>query len=117
LRSLAEQENARRRAERERDAAVRFAAAALAGDLLETVDNLRLAAESLPPDRAIDSSTVETVLAGISATERGLVDMLARHGIRRIEAKPGTKFDPAWHQSMLTVEETDHPAGSIVDVL
>jgi molecular chaperone GrpE len=45
------------------------------------------------------------------------VDTLARHGIHCIEAKPGMKFDPAWHQAMLTVEETEHPAGSIVDVL
>jgi molecular chaperone GrpE len=117
LRSLAEQENARRRAAREREGAVRFAASALAGDLLQTVDNLRRIVECLPQDQAIGNPMVESMLAGVHATERGLVDILARHGIRPVEARPGMTFDPAQHQAMFTVDETEHEAGSIVEVL
>src|SRR5689334_22138647 len=47
LRAMADQENARKRAEREREEAVRYAPSALARDLLATVDNLRRAIESI----------------------------------------------------------------------
>src|ERR1700682_6523373 len=46
LRALAEQENLRRRAVRERDEAVRFAAGDLAADLLPTIDNFARAVTS-----------------------------------------------------------------------
>src|SRR5205085_4798382 len=49
LRVLADQENFRRRIERERDEAIRFAATQLVKDLLQTADNLSRALESVPP--------------------------------------------------------------------
>src|ERR1700732_1116344 len=49
LRALADQENFRRRAEREREDAVRFAAAQLVKDLLPTADSLSRALEDVPP--------------------------------------------------------------------
>jgi molecular chaperone GrpE (heat shock protein) len=54
LRAFAEQENARRRALREREEAVRFAASGLGRDLLATVDNLRRAIESVPDESSAD---------------------------------------------------------------
>ncbi len=48
LRALAEVENTRRRAERDRQEASRYGAAGLARDLLSVADNLRRALESLP---------------------------------------------------------------------
>ena len=115
LRALAEQENARRRAERERQEAVRFAASGLARDLLSTLDNLHRAIESVPAAKAADE-TVQRLLSGVTATERGLLDALERHGIRRIDAL-GQSFDPERHEAVYQVTDAGHPAGTVAEVL
>jgi molecular chaperone GrpE len=58
LRELAEQENIRMRARRERDEAVRFAASGFAKDIVSGLDNLRRAIESFPKESAGDPSLV-----------------------------------------------------------
>jgi len=115
LRSLAEQENIRRRAERDREDAVRFAASGLARDLLVTADNLRRAIESVPGEDAVDER-VRRLLAGVEATERTLLEAFERNGIRRINPL-GQSFDPHLHQAMFEVEEPGRPAGTVVQVL
>jgi molecular chaperone GrpE (heat shock protein) len=66
LRALADQENFRRRAEREREDAVRFAAAQLIKDLLPTADSLSRALENGPAG----DDPLESLRAGVAATER-----------------------------------------------
>jgi molecular chaperone GrpE len=115
LRALAEQENARGRALREREEAVRFAASGVARDLLATADNLRRAIESVPEERSADE-TVRRLLAGIVATERALLDALAKHGIHRI-ASLGERFDPDRHEAVFEVTAPEQPAGTMDEVL
>jgi molecular chaperone GrpE len=115
LRALAEQENARRRALRERDEAVRFAASGLARDLLATADNLRRAIESVPEEKIADE-TVRRLLAGVVATERALLEALAKHGIHRI-ASLGERFDPDRHEAVFEVTAPERPAGTVAEVL
>jgi molecular chaperone GrpE len=117
LRALAEQENVRRRAARERDEAVRFAAADLAADLLPTVDNLARAIRSLTADQMARDELVRNVLSGLAAVEQGLLGALARHGIVRISPIPGETFDPHRHQAMFEVEGTAYPEGTVAEVL
>jgi molecular chaperone GrpE len=113
LRALAEQENIRRRAARDRDEAVRFASTDLARDLLPSLDNLRRALESVVGDAPADAALV----TGIEATERGLLDALARNGIVRIAPQPGDPFDPHRHQAMFEVPASPHPPGTVAEVL
>jgi molecular chaperone GrpE len=115
LRALAEQENSRRRAERERQDAIRFAAAGFARDLLETADNLRRAIESVPDETANDE-TVQRLLAGIVATERALLDAFEKHGIRRVDAL-GQRFDPDHHEAVFEVADAASPPGTVAEVL
>jgi molecular chaperone GrpE len=115
LRALAEHENARRRALREREEAVRFAASGLARDLLATADNLRRAIESMPEERIADEA-VRQFLTGVVATERALLDALAKHGIRRIESL-GERFDPDRHEAVFEVTAPERPAGTVAEVL
>jgi molecular chaperone GrpE len=117
LRALAEQENLRRRAARERDEAVRFAAGDLAADLLPTIDNFARAVTSFPADKTARDETVGNMLTGLAAIERGLLGALARHGIVRISPAPGETFDPHRHQAMFEVETTDYPEGTVAEVL
>jgi molecular chaperone GrpE len=115
LRALADQENARRRAQRERDEAVKFAASSLARDLLATADNLRRAIESVPEGQAA-GEPVRQLLAGIVATERALLEALEKHGIRRIDVL-GEPFDPERHEAVDEVVDDERPAGTVAAVL
>jgi molecular chaperone GrpE len=118
LRAIAEQENIRRRATRDRDEAVRFAAADVARDLLPTLDNLRSALESVQPDSPTPADQLlRNLLAGVEATERALLGALAGHGIERIDPTPGEVFDPHRHQAIFEVSDSPHPAGTVAQIL
>ena len=117
LRALAEQENIRRRAAREREQAVRFAGAALVKMLLPTIDNLRRALESAPQYDVPPDDAWQTLLAGVAATERGLIDALAKQGIRPIEPALCDPFDPSHHQALFEVEDSSCPPGTVAQVI
>src|SRR5690348_18028773 len=66
LRALAETENVRRRAQREREDASKYAVAGFAKDLLSAADNLRRAIDSLPEAEVRDERT-RSLLEGVAA--------------------------------------------------
>ena len=109
LRMAAEAENTRRRLERDKADAVQYAAASFARDMLSVADNLARALTALPAD------TDEAVRAGIEATQRELVSIFERHGIRRVAAV-GLPLDPNAHEAMVEVEADAEP-GTIVSEL
>jgi molecular chaperone GrpE len=115
LRALAETENVRRRAQREREDASKYAMSGFAKDLLSAADNLRRALESLPESEVKDERT-RSLLAGVAATERELLSVFERHGIKRIDPK-GERFDHNFHQAIFEAERPGEPSGSVVEVL
>jgi molecular chaperone GrpE len=115
LRALAETENTRRRAQREREDASKYAITGFAKELLSAADNLRRALESLPESEVRDERT-RSLLAGVAATERELLSVFERHGIRRIDPQ-GEQFDHNFHQAIFEAERADQPVGTIVEVL
>jgi molecular chaperone GrpE len=116
LRALAESENQRRRAQRDRDDAQRYAASSFAKELLDVADNLRRALASVDGAEIADERA-KGLVEGVAATERALLAAFERHGIRRIEPLPGERFDVNLHQAMFEVENSGKPAGSVVQVL
>jgi molecular chaperone GrpE len=115
LRALAEGENLRKRSQREREEAGKYAASSFAKDMLDVADNLHRALASAPAESEWDELT-RNLLAGVAATERELQAALERHGIRRIEPM-GERFDHNYHQAMFEVDDTGQPSGTIVQVL
>ena len=115
LRCLAEQENIRRQAQRDRDEAVRYAASRFAGDLLQTADNLERAIASVPQEKRADTA-VSGLVAGIEATRCALVEAFAKHGLRRLDPI-GEKFDPNWHEASCELADDRHPPGAVARVL
>jgi molecular chaperone GrpE len=94
LRALADAENTRRRAERERDESRQYAVTSFARDMLNVADNLNRALQSIPDEaRAQAGAQVKAVLDGVEATERQMLAILERHGVRKTETA-GAKFDP-----------------------
>lgn len=115
LRALAEAENTRRRAEREREDATKYGVTTLARDLLSVADNLRRALDAMPADQAADDAS-RTLLEGVAAVERELLAAFERRGIQRIDPV-GERFDPNFHQAMFEVPGTGQANGTIVQVL
>ncbi|MQP64078.1 nucleotide exchange factor GrpE [Niveispirillum sp. SYP-B3756] len=116
LRSLAEAENIRRRAEREREDTAKYAVAKFAKDLLAVADNLRRAVEAVSPETRAENAGVSNLLTGVEATERQLEAAFDRAGITRMEAL-GQPADPNFHQIMMEMEGTDKVPGTVVQVL
>src|SRR3954454_5034780 len=115
LRALAETENVRRRMQRERDDAQKFAAGAFAKDLLSPVDNLRRALDAMP-EAELSDPRAKNLRDGVAATERELLAAFERHGLKRIDPK-GEPFDHNFHQAVFEAERPDVPTGTIVEVL
>jgi molecular chaperone GrpE len=116
LRALAETENVRRRVQRDRDEALKFATTGLAKDLLPVADNLRRAVDAIPKDALENDEALRTLATGVEMTERLLLAALERHQIKRIDAL-GQKFDSNLHQAMFEVPGSGQPAGTVVQVL
>lgn len=118
LRAAADMENNRKRAERERQDAQRYAAANFARDMLEVSDNLRRAVATLKDDeRAGAADSLKAMIEGVEMTDRQLVTIFERHGIREITPQPGERFDPNLHEAMFEVPGTGQAAGTVVHVL
>lgn len=116
LRAMAELENTRRRAQREREDALKYAVTGFAKDLLAVSDNLRRALEATPPAAVEGNEGLKSLMVGVEATERQLLAAFDRHGVKRIDCL-GQKFDPNFHQVMFEIENTGKPAGIVVQEL
>lgn len=116
LRALAELENFRRRAEKERADMAKYAVTAFARDCLPVVDNLRRGLESVTEAERKAVPALEALAAGMELTERELLAAFERHGIQRIDPL-GQPFDHNLHQAMMEVEDDTVPAGAVARVM
>jgi molecular chaperone GrpE len=117
LRTLAELENTRRRAERDRGDALKFGAMSFARDMLSVADNMQRAlkaAADLGSDDLPDAA--KAMLEGVEATERDLQASLQRHKVLPINPM-GEKFDPNQHEAMFEAPGTGQAAGTIIEVI
>ncbi len=113
LRALAEAENVKRRAEREVADAKLYGINRFAEDVLSVVDNLGRAISTLDGKTREDlGENSKNLLEGIELTEKNLMAILARHGIKAVPGK-GAKFDPKVHQAVAQIpsdQDKDHIA-------
>ncbi|WP_226893584.1 nucleotide exchange factor GrpE [Nisaea sediminum] len=116
IRTLAELENTRKRAERDVAQARKFAITDFARDLLSASDNLRRALESAPEDRDELDITLKNLVIGVEMTEKELLGVFEKHGIRKIDPL-GDKFDYNLHQAMFEVPDAKTEPGTVVQVM
>lgn len=117
LRAMAETDNTRKRAERERQDASQYAVTKFARDMLQIADNFARALAAAPAAlRDAADPQIKAVLEGVEATERQLLGTLERYGVKAIDTSDG-RFDPNFHQAIAEVPGGGKPAGSIVDVV
>jgi molecular chaperone GrpE len=114
LRALADAENIRKRAERDRRDAEVYGATRFARDLLSVHDNF---------DRALGNVTdavraaAPGLIEGIELTQRDLVNAFEKHRILKIAPQPGDRFDPKLHQAMFEAPVPGTRAGDIIQVM
>jgi molecular chaperone GrpE len=114
MRALAEAENSRKRADRDRKEAELYGSTRLARDLLPVFDNLNRAIQAIPEEtRAASAALVE----GVELTLRELTTVMTKHGVTPISPAVGEMFDPQLHQAMFEAPLPGTKAGQIIQVM
>ena len=109
LRSRADVENLRKRAQADVAAAHKFAIEGFAESLLPVRDGLEMALK-------VDSPSIDSLREGVEATLRLMSVAFERHKLLAIDPV-GEKFDPNRHQAISMVPAPDVPANHVVAVL
>ncbi len=110
LRTKADAENVRRRAERDVANANKFAVEKLAGELLAVIDSLEHGMEH----KAEHEESV-AMQQGMELTLKMLVSTLEKHGVEIIDPQ-GEVFNPERHEAMSMQESADQPANTVLAV-
>ncbi len=117
LLTIADMENLRRRTEREKQDAGKYAITRFAQDVLSVGDNLTRAIASMDDEtRNSAAEGISNLIAGVEMTERELQNALSRHGITQLTPK-GEKFDPNFHQAVFEMENPDVPSGTVIELI
>jgi molecular chaperone GrpE len=109
VRAVAELENYKKRAVRDRTDSLKYGQENLIRDILPLVDSLDRAME-----HACNSNDFEAFKAGLQLIQNQLSGCLGKQGVEPIEAI-GRDFDPNFHQAVLQVESPDHGHNQVVD--
>ena len=114
MRSLAESENVRKRALKDRQDAEIYAVSKMSRDILSVYDNLQRAldlAEDILDEKSLP------MIEGLELTKKDLLEIFKRNKIEKIEPISGDKFDPKLHQAMMEAPSDDVEKGHIIGVL
>ena len=115
LRSHAEMDNIRKRAERDREETAKYAITKFARDVAAVADNFERAIQAVPAGAAEENSALNSLLEGVSMTEREFINVLERNGVKRVNPK-GEMFNPHLHQAMMEMQNTEVAPGTILEV-
>jgi molecular chaperone GrpE len=114
MRAVAEGENIRKRAVKERIEAEQRGGRRLARDVLSVYDNMKRAIETVDDAQREGS---KALIEGIELTMRELINTFDKHQIEAIAPKEGEKFDPQFHEAMFEAPVPGTTKGNIIQVL
>ncbi|MFC3853879.1 nucleotide exchange factor GrpE [Salinispirillum marinum] len=113
IRSEAEMQNIRRRAEKDVEAAHKFSQEKLIKELLPVLDNLERALEASTGE---ETGAAKAVLEGVELTHKSFSDTLVKAAVVALNPV-GETFDPQLHQAMSMVPNPDVPANTVIAVV
>jgi molecular chaperone GrpE len=116
MRMLAEADNIKKRAEKMVDDTRKYAVTGFAKDMLDSADNLRRALGAVKPEFLSDNELFKTLVDGVSATERVMLNAFERQGIRKIEPQTGV-FDPNLHEVIFEADVPGKTKGEIIQLV
>lgn len=114
MRALADAENARKRADRDRREAENYGGSKLARDMLPVYDALQRALEAVSEELRAQAGPL---IDGVELTQRELLNVFSRHGIVSVKPAVGEKFDPQQHEAMFEAPVPGTTAGDIIQVM
>lgn len=112
LRAKAELENVRKRAERDVEAARKFALEKFATELLGVRDSLEMGLQAADQD----TGTIDKLKEGMELTERMLNQAMSKFGIEPMDPG-GEAFDPTYHEAVSTQETDEHEPNTVLSVM
>ncbi|MBX7101521.1 MAG: nucleotide exchange factor GrpE [Myxococcaceae bacterium] len=108
LRAMADLENFKKRAQREKEEVQKFGAEKLLKDFLPVLDNFDRALEHAK--KGADLAGLET---GVRMVRKLFEDTLGKHGVKGFESV-GKPFDPNVHEAMQQMESADVPPNHVL---
>lgn len=109
LRLAADFDNQRKRLQRDKETALKYAEESLIKELLPSLDNLERA---LSQDRSGENFS-EQLLEGVEMTYRGLMTTLEKHGLQQLQSI-GEPFDPNFHEALALEASSEVPEQRIM---
>jgi len=116
LRTMAELENTRRIAAREKADASKYAAANFARDIVRVADNLGMAMMMVTDEARKEDKNLDNLCIGIDMTMKELLSIFEGHGIKPVPAE-GKPFDHNVHEAVQQVENAEVPHNTVMQVL
>ena len=113
VRLLADFDNFRRRAHKDRQDVIEYGHENLVKDLLSTVDNLDRAIEHAHQN---DGGDLASLLQGVELVQREFYAVFAQHEVHVIDAE-GSEFDPSLHEAMAQVQDDSVAPNTVIEVL
>ena len=113
MRALADAENSRKRADKDRREAENYGGSKMARDLLPVYDNMKRAVEAAGVEQ---KEAAAALIEGVELTMRELLNVFIKHGIQPISPQVGDRFDPQLHQAMFEAPLPGTKAGDIIQV-
>ena len=113
MRALADAENSRKRADKDRREAENYGGSKMARDLLPVYDNMKRAVEAAGDEQ---KEAAAALIEGVELTMRELLKVFKKHGIQPISPQVGDRFDPQLHQAMFEAPLPGTKAGDIIQV-
>jgi molecular chaperone GrpE len=116
MRTAAELQNVKRRAEQDIQKARSYSIESFAKDLLGVMDNLYRAAGSVSEEEAQKDEKFKIIRDGVEITRKEMLNIFERNKIRCIDPL-GEKFDHNFHQAMSQIEDNTRESGTIISVM
>lgn len=109
LRTMADLDNYKKRAAREKQEAIKFANEALLEKLMPVLDSFEMAAAAANTP----TTSVQSMQAGINMIHQQLKSALSHAGMEEIDAS-GQAFDPNLHEALSQQESAETPEGHVL---
>lgn len=108
LRAVADLDNYKKRAQKEKEDVQRYGIEKLLRDFLPVIDNLERALEA-----SKQGTDIESLRQGVTMTRKQFEDTLGRNGVKGFTSV-GQPFDPHVHEAMQQIETSEIPPNHVV---
>ena len=109
LRTIAEFDNSRKRAEREKEESLKYALESFVKELIPTIDSIERAIQS-----TTESQDFVALAEGVEMIYKGILSTLEKRGVTPIEAV-NEPFDPMQHEAIMHVESEEVPENNVIE--